>query len=444
MVGLPDQTAKTVAKATLQQWMSYFGVPDALHSDRGSCFEADLYKEFCRIFEIHKSRCTSYHPIANSSVEKTNLYLANALRAVVKRNRKDWCAYLPLITMVNNSMGNASTGFTPFRLVFGREMRLPIHLLLPPILRKERTANEWNIHLEQQLEMLQNLARTYIGNTQRRQKRLADMNAFEKRYKVGDFVYSIHTRVVKGRSKKLENRFDGPLLVVPGITSSGQTIRHPLYKVRNRRGKEDVIHHDRLILANDKVGVPFWLQRQRRDILTSFEDSVHAERKRMRREVAAADRGVPHITYKDSMSKPTRNPVPRNIEPLSPIPADPIDTGPAVSLTPTESHIESGVSEPILEEWNTAPNTDLDATIPYEGSIPTNLWPTEQMLPQPSTAQQPGRVLNPEKKLQTIQARRKAKERSDEIDLEFDDLFNDTEYKSRAGRVRKPIVKLDL
>ena len=45
MVGLPDQTAKIVAKGTLQQWTSYFGVPDALHSDRGSCFEADLYKK---------------------------------------------------------------------------------------------------------------------------------------------------------------------------------------------------------------------------------------------------------------------------------------------------------------------------------------------------------------------------------------------------------------
>ena len=121
-------------------------------------------------------------------------------------------------------------------------MRLPIHLLLPPILRKARTVTEWNIHLEQQLEMLQDLARKHIGTTQMRQKRLADINSYEKRYNVGDYLYCVHTKVVKGHSKKFENRFDGPLLVIPGFTRSGQPIPHPLYKFHNKALLKDVTY----------------------------------------------------------------------------------------------------------------------------------------------------------------------------------------------------------
>ena len=200
----------------LQQWICIFGTPYSTHSDQGSCFESYLYKEFCKLFEMHKSRCTTYHPIANASVEKTNLFIANALRSVVNRNHHNWDLYVPLIQLVNNSMINDSTGFTPHMLLFGREMPLPLNWVLPPPLRHQFERHEWNIHVHQQLDDLHRIAQRNIGLVQEKQRRYTDLKIHEKHYNIGDYVYKLNTSRSPGISKKLNKKFIGPYIVVAG------------------------------------------------------------------------------------------------------------------------------------------------------------------------------------------------------------------------------------
>ena len=44
---IADQSATTVARAVYAEWISRYGVPEQLHSDRGTQFKSALFVELC-------------------------------------------------------------------------------------------------------------------------------------------------------------------------------------------------------------------------------------------------------------------------------------------------------------------------------------------------------------------------------------------------------------
>ena len=61
----PDQTAKTIAKFLYQGYISIFGAPARLLSDRGANFMSNVIEEMCKILGIKKLQTTPYHPQTN-------------------------------------------------------------------------------------------------------------------------------------------------------------------------------------------------------------------------------------------------------------------------------------------------------------------------------------------------------------------------------------------
>ena len=68
-VPIADQSAPTVAHAVYTEWISSYGVPEQLHSDRGVQFESAVFAELCAVFGIEKTRTTPYRPQANGKCE---------------------------------------------------------------------------------------------------------------------------------------------------------------------------------------------------------------------------------------------------------------------------------------------------------------------------------------------------------------------------------------
>ena len=69
---LPDQEATTVPRVFLNEFVSRYGVPYVIHTDQGSKFESNLFKEFCKFFNIAKTRTSPYHPQCDDQVERMN------------------------------------------------------------------------------------------------------------------------------------------------------------------------------------------------------------------------------------------------------------------------------------------------------------------------------------------------------------------------------------
>jgi transposase InsO family protein len=79
--------AATCADALVEGWISCFGVPAILTTDRGTQFSSVLWSLLCQRLGIHHVKTTSYHPQSNGLVERAHHQMKEALKARLAGNR---------------------------------------------------------------------------------------------------------------------------------------------------------------------------------------------------------------------------------------------------------------------------------------------------------------------------------------------------------------------
>jgi hypothetical protein len=127
---LASQEAQAIAKVLYEEIICRYGAPDVIVSDRGSNFLSKLVASLCELFQITRHHTSSYHPQSNSTVERVNASIGQALRTFCNKSQDDWDQYLPSIMMAFRNAVSATTGFSPHYVLFGREMRTPLDTAL--------------------------------------------------------------------------------------------------------------------------------------------------------------------------------------------------------------------------------------------------------------------------------------------------------------------------
>jgi hypothetical protein len=123
---LRNQEAETVARVLVEQFICRFGVPLSLHSDQGSNFESNVFQSVCKLLGIHKTRTTAYHPQSDGLVERLNRTIQNMLSIYVREDQVDWDVHLPYVMMAYRASEQETVGVNPNRMMFGREVSLPL------------------------------------------------------------------------------------------------------------------------------------------------------------------------------------------------------------------------------------------------------------------------------------------------------------------------------
>ena len=72
-------TAKAVASTLVNQFISRFGIPREIHTDQGSQFESELFREMCSLLGIDKTRTTAFHPAGDGLIERVHRTLEDML-----------------------------------------------------------------------------------------------------------------------------------------------------------------------------------------------------------------------------------------------------------------------------------------------------------------------------------------------------------------------------
>ena len=100
---------------------SMFGVPHYLVSDNGPNLVSDQMESFFYSNGIHHDKCSIYYPQANGVVERLHGTVKKRVDKLAMEGMNMDDAVRLLSTEIRSSP-NSATGFTPFFLLFGREM----------------------------------------------------------------------------------------------------------------------------------------------------------------------------------------------------------------------------------------------------------------------------------------------------------------------------------
>ena len=123
-----DRTAKTAAKCVFDFFLK-FGISLKLYSGKVPAFEAELFQILLELFGVKKLRTTGYDPRANGLTEKCNEFIKNYLSWYAKFSKKEWNLWRREAAFTYSSSVHSSTGFTPARLMFGREYLVPLDVM---------------------------------------------------------------------------------------------------------------------------------------------------------------------------------------------------------------------------------------------------------------------------------------------------------------------------
>ena len=215
---IPDMEATTIAKLLLNEVVFRYGAPSKILSDKGSQFTSQLLKDLSTFIQTKKIFTTPYHPQTDGLVEKFNQTLATMLSAFVNRAEKNWDEDLRAVIFSYNTVIQASTGYSPAELNFGRVLRLPCDLDLIRSKNIDPTSlNEWVRDQLYRLHDAYNLATEALNKAHARQKKNADRGKSDFEFNVGDLVYK-KIPVIEGQ-KKFQPRYEGPFRVLEKLNN---------------------------------------------------------------------------------------------------------------------------------------------------------------------------------------------------------------------------------
>ena len=121
-VPIRTKSAKEVA-GCLWKYISLFGPPCEMLSDQGTEFLNETVEQLCKGFGIDRRVTSAYNPRTNGLTERFNATLIQSLRKQAEEEPLKWDKWLPLVLLAYRSRVHSSTGFTPFELMFGRNMQ---------------------------------------------------------------------------------------------------------------------------------------------------------------------------------------------------------------------------------------------------------------------------------------------------------------------------------
>lgn len=82
--------AEAIADKLIDNVVCMFGVPWNLLADQGSNFESNIFRKFCELVELSKTRTTPFAPWSNGETERMNRTLMSMFKKMVSDNPRKW------------------------------------------------------------------------------------------------------------------------------------------------------------------------------------------------------------------------------------------------------------------------------------------------------------------------------------------------------------------
>ena len=160
---------------------------------------------------------------------------------VVPTCQRDWVERLAYVMAAYRASRHEAIGFSPNLLVFGREVRARIVLVLETA--NDMSASSRKDFVERQEQLYReaySMVRAHLGEQALRRKQSVDMRVRPATFPVGTWVWRYNTRRYVGRSPTWQRNYFGPFLVTKVLGLVDVVMQ------RTARSKPQVVHIDKL------------------------------------------------------------------------------------------------------------------------------------------------------------------------------------------------------
>ena len=209
----------------LLEVISRHGIPESILTDQGTVFMSRLTKSVCNTLGIEQIRTSPYHPQSDGALERWHA----CLKGMLKRSEADlkyWDKHLKYLLFAYRDTPHTVTGFSPFSLLFGREVKGPLSLVHSSWLDGESEgveASVWLTALKKQMALMSAVVTEREKLAKAKMKEAFDRHAREKSFSVGDSVL-IRKPGLQG---KLGDSWDGPYQILERISPLNYKIETP-------------------------------------------------------------------------------------------------------------------------------------------------------------------------------------------------------------------------
>ena len=246
-IPLKSIEAEVVAEALLEMY-SRLGIPKQVLTDRGSQFMSGVMQEVSRLMSIRPLATTPYHAMCNGLVERYNGVLKSSLKKMCEERPRDWDRYIAPLLFAYRETPQSSTAFSPFELLYGRDVRGPMTILKELWTgeckeSETKTTYQYVIDLQERLEKTCQLARAELRKSKEKYRIQYNKKARSRVFQEGDEVLLL----LPTDHNKLLMQWKGPFRITKKISKMNYQIdmgkRTPIFhanllKKYHRRGEE--------------------------------------------------------------------------------------------------------------------------------------------------------------------------------------------------------------
>ncbi|XP_063075269.1 uncharacterized protein LOC134465509 [Engraulis encrasicolus] len=248
-----SQKAHVVAKVLMEKYFVHYGLPSRIHSDQGRDFESRLIRELLTLMGIRKSRTTPYHPQGDPQPERFNRTLISMLSTLGREKKRTWSQHVAHLVHAYNSTKSDATGYSPYRLMFGREARLPADLCFgtSPDGVEDLSHTRYVTKLKEDLKQAYKLASEAANKRHQRNKRLYDQRVTFQSLQIGDRVL-LRNLGLRGKHKLESKWCHDPYIIVDKMPNL------PVFKIKREDGSPGTktMHRDHLLPVGQLVRMP--------------------------------------------------------------------------------------------------------------------------------------------------------------------------------------------
>ncbi|XP_051271642.1 uncharacterized protein LOC127372197 isoform X5 [Dicentrarchus labrax] len=181
-----------------------------------------------QLLGIRSLRTTPYHPQTDGLTERFNQTLKQMLRKFVNNSGTDWDQWLPYLLFAYREVPQASTGFSPFELLYGHEVRGPLSLLREIWEGGKGKGESLNVisyvvQMREQLEKMSELAQSHMREAQQQQKSWYDRSARQRSFNSGQKVLVL----LPSDDNKLLAKWQGPFEILKKLGPTTYQVATP-------------------------------------------------------------------------------------------------------------------------------------------------------------------------------------------------------------------------